>query len=200
MPPSHACRLANPLDHIGRPDSGGGKSILPIEGLREKIRDIPDFPQKGILFKDITPLLADGKAFRAAIDQIAERFSDRRVDLVVGVEARGFIIAAALAYRLHAGTTLIRKPGKLPYKTHSTTYALEYGSDTLEIHQDAVLPNQRILMADDLLATGGTMAAAIDLITGLGGKVVAVAFLVELVFLQGRERLKDHEIFSLIQF
>lgn len=173
---------------------------MPNEALKEKIRDIPDFPQKGILFKDITPLLADGKAFRAAIDQMAEWFHDRNVDLVVGVEARGFIIAAALAYRLHAGTTLIRKPGKLPYKTHSATYALEYGSDTLEIHQDAILPTQRILMADDLLATGGTMTAAIDLITRLGGNVVGVAFLVELLFLQGRARFKDQEVFSLIQF
>ncbi len=170
------------------------------ESLKQKIRDIPDFPKKGIVFKDITPLLADGKAFRTAIDQMAERFHDRHIDLVVGVEARGFIVAAALAYRLHAGTTLIRKPGKLPYKTHRTTYALEYGADTLEIHQDAILPNQRILMADDLLATGGTMTAAIDLITRLGGQVVGVAFLVELLALQGRERFGDREVFSLIQF
>ncbi len=173
---------------------------MPIEALKQKIRDIPDFPKKGIIFKDITPLLADGKAFRTAIDQIAERFHDRHIDLVVGVEARGFIIAAALAYRLHAGTTLIRKPGKLPYKTHRTTYALEYGDDTLEIHQDAVLPGQRILMADDLLATGGTMTAAVDLITRLGGNVVGVTFLIELLALQGRERFGDREVFSLIQF
>src|SRR5574337_2151366 len=167
---------------------------MPTEALKQKIRDILDFPKKGIVFKDITPLLADGKAFHVAIDQIAERFHDRHIDLVVGIEARGFIIAAALAYRLHAGTTLIRKPGKLPYKTHRTTYALEYGADTLEIHQDAILPNQRILMADDLLATGGTMAAAIDLVTRLGGQVVGGAFLVELLFLKGRARLKDHDV------
>jgi adenine phosphoribosyltransferase len=173
---------------------------MPTELLKQKIRDIPDFPKKGIVFKDITPLLADGKAFRAAIDRIAEHFHDRHIDLVVGVEARGFIVAAALAYRLHAGTTLIRKPGKLPYKTHRTTYALEYGADTLEIHQDAILPNQRILMADDLLATGGTMTAAIDLITRLGGQVVGAAFLVELLSLRGRERFGDREVFSLIQF
>lgn len=173
---------------------------MPTELLKQKIRDIPDFPKKGIVFKDITPLLADGKAFRAAIDRIAEQFHDRHIDLVVGVEARGFIVAAALAYRLHAGTTLIRKPGKLPYKTHRTTYALEYGVDTLEIHQDAILPNQRILIADDLLATGGTMTAAIDLITRLGGQVVGVAFLVELLALRGRERFGDREVFSLIQF
>ena len=173
---------------------------MDIEGLRQKIRDIPDFPKKGILFKDITPLLADGKAFRAAIDHIAERFSDQKIDLVIGVEARGFIIAAALAYKLQAGTTLIRKPGKLPHKTHSATYALEYGSDALEIHQDAVLPGQRILVVDDLLATGGTITAALDLIARLGGKVVGVAFLVELSFLQGRTRLRGHEVFSLIQF
>jgi adenine phosphoribosyltransferase len=173
---------------------------MSTEALKQKIRDIPDFPKKGILFKDITPLLADGKAFHTAIDQIAERFHDRHIDLVVGVEARGFIIAAALAYRLHAGTTLIRKPGKLPYKTHRTTYALEYGADALEIHQDAILPSQRILIADDLLATGGTMTAAIDLITRLGGHVVGVAFLVELLSLRGRERFGDREVFSLIQF
>ena len=170
------------------------------DDLRHKIRDIPDFPKKGILFKDITPLLADGKAFRAAIDQIAEHFSDRKIDLVVGVEARGFIIAAALAYTLQAGTTLIRKPGKLPYLTHSATYALEYGSDALEIHQDAVIPGQRILMVDDLLATGGTMTAAIELITRLGGHLVGVAFLIELTFLGGRAKLKDYDIFSLIRF
>ncbi len=173
---------------------------MPNEALKQKIRDIPDFPKKGIIFKDISPLLADGQSFRIAIDRIAERFHDRHIDLVIGVEARGFIVAAALAYRLHAGTTLIRKPGKLPYKTHRTTYALEYGVDTLEIHQDAVLPSQRILMADDLLATGGTMVAAIDLITRLGGNVVGVTFLVELLALKGRERLGDRDVFSLLQF
>ena len=113
---------------------------MPIDDLKQKIRDIPDFPKKGILFKDITPLLADGKAFRIAIDLIAAQFSDRNIDLVVWIEARGFIIAAALAYKLQAGTTLIRKPGKLPYRTHRASYALEYGSDALEIHQDALLP------------------------------------------------------------
>lgn len=173
---------------------------MPIDDLKQKIRDIPDFPKKGIVFKDITPLLADGKAFRIAIDQIAAQFSDRNIDLVVGIEARGFIIAAALAYTLQAGTTLIRKPGKLPYRTHRASYALEYGSDALEIHQDALLPGQRILMVDDLLATGGTISAAIELITRLGGNVVGVAFLVELSFLEGRARLKDYEVFSLLQF
>ncbi len=171
-----------------------------IDELKQKIRDIPDFPKKGVLFKDITPLLADGKAFRRAIDQIAAQFSDRNIDLVVGIEARGFIIAAALAYKLEAGTTLIRKPGKLPYQTHRASYALEYGSDALEIHQDALLPGQRILMVDDLLATGGTISAAIELITRLGGTVVGVGFLVELAFLEGRAKLKDYEVFSLIQF
>jgi adenine phosphoribosyltransferase len=171
-----------------------------VDELKQKIRDIPDFPKKGVVFKDITPLLADGKAFRAVIDRIAERFAERQVELVVGIEARGFIIAAAVAYRLGAGTTLIRKPGKLPYRTHSIPYALEYGSDCLEIHQDAVIPGQRILLVDDLLATGGTMRAALDLIRRLGGDVVGAAFLVELSFLQGRARLRDHEVYSLIQF
>ncbi len=171
-----------------------------IDDLRQRIRDIPDFPKPGILFKDITPLLADGQAFRTVIDQIGDRFADRQIDLVIGVEARGFLIAGALAYKLYAGTALIRKPGKLPYKTHSAAYSLEYGTDSLEIHQDAVIPGQRILLVDDLLATGGTMSAAIDLIARLGGEVVGVAFLVELSSLQGRARLRDQEIFSLIQF
>jgi len=171
-----------------------------IDKLKQMIRDIPDFPKKGILFKDITPLLADGKAFRTAIDGIAAQYSGRNIDLVVGVEARGFIIAAALAYKLQAGTTLIRKSGKLPYRTYRASYALEYGSDALEIHQDAFLPGQRILMVDDLLATGGTISAAIELITRLGGNVVGVAFLVELSFLDGRAKLKDYEVFSLVQF
>ncbi len=171
-----------------------------IDELKQRIRDIPDFPKPGILFKDITPLLADGQAFRTAIDQIGNRFTDREIDLVVGVEARGFLIAAALAYKLSAGTALIRKSGKLPYKTHSAAYSLEYGSDSLEIHQDAVIPGQRILLVDDLLATGGTMSAAVDLIARLGGTVVGVAFLIELSLLQGRARLRDQQIFSLMQF
>ncbi len=170
------------------------------DDLKRRIRDIPDFPKPGILFRDITPLLSDGRAFCQAIDNIGGRYQDKRIDVVVGVEARGFIMGAALAYKLRAGNILIRKSGKLPFKTHSTTYALEYGTDTLEIHQDAFKPGQRVLIADDLLATGGTVSAAVDLVQQLGGEIVELAFLIELTALKGREKLKDHSIFSLIQY
>lgn len=171
-----------------------------IDELKERIRSIPDFPKPGILFRDITPLLADGRTFRQAIDTLGDRYLTHGVDVVVGVEARGFIIGSALAYKLRAGNVLIRKPGKLPYKTHRTTYALEYGTDTLEIHQDAIKPGQCVLIADDLLATGGTVSAAVDLVKQLGGNIVELAFLIELTALKGRERLKDHPVFSLIQY
>jgi adenine phosphoribosyltransferase len=171
-----------------------------VDDLKRRIRDIPDFPKPGILFRDITPLLADGAAFRQAIDRIGQRYVDKKIDVVVGVEARGFIMGAALAYKLCAGNILIRKSGKLPYKTHRTTYALEYGTDTLEIHQDAFRPGQRVLIADDLLATGGTISAAVDLVKQLGGEIVELAFLIELSALKGRERLKDHSVFSLLQY
>lgn len=171
-----------------------------VDDLKRRIRDIPDFPKPGILFRDITPLLADGAAFRQAIDYIGGRYQDKKIDVVVGVEARGFIMGAALAYKLRAGNILIRKSGKLPYKTHRTTYALEYGTDTLEIHQDAFKPGQRVLIADDLLATGGTVSAAVDLVKHLGGEIVELAFLIELTALKGRERLQDHSVFSLLQY
>lgn len=171
-----------------------------IDDLKQRIREIADFPKPGILFRDITPLLADGRAFRQAIDYIGERYRDKNIEVVVGVEARGFIMGAALAYKLRAGNILIRKSGKLPYKTHRTTYALEYGTDTLEIHQDAFKPGQRVLIADDLLATGGTISAAVDLVRQLGGEIVELAFLIELTALNGREKLKDHSVFSLLQY
>lgn len=171
-----------------------------VDDLKRKIRDIPDFPKPGILFRDITPLLADGRAFRQAIDYIGERYEERKIDVVVGVEARGFIMGAALAYKLRAGNILIRKHGKLPYKTHRTTYALEYGTDTLEIHQDAFKRGQRVLIADDLLATGGTISAAVDLVKQLGGEIVELAFLIELTALKGRERLKEYPVFCLLQY
>jgi len=171
-----------------------------VDDLKRRIREIPDFPKPGILFRDITPLLADGRAFCQAIDYIGERYRDKSIDVVVGVEARGFIMGAALAYKLQAGNILIRKVGKLPYKTHRTTYALEYGSDTLEIHQDAFKPAQRVLIADDLLATGGTISAAVDLVKQLGGEIVELAFLIELMALKGREKLKDYSVFSLLQY
>jgi adenine phosphoribosyltransferase len=171
-----------------------------VDDLKQRIREIADFPKPGILFRDITPLLADGQAFRQAIDYIGERYRDKNIEVVVGVEARGFIMGAALAYKLRAGNILIRKSGKLPYKTHRTTYALEYGTDTLEIHQDAFKPGQRVLIADDLLATGGTISAAVDLVRQLGGEIVELAFLIELTALNGREKLKDHSVFSLLQY
>lgn len=171
-----------------------------IDELKRKIREIPDFPKAGILFRDITPLLADGRTFRQAIDILGDRYLDHGIDLVVGVEARGFIMGSALAYKLRAGNVLIRKPGKLPYKTRRTTYALEYGTDTLEIHEDAIKPGQRVLIADDLLATGGTVAAAVDLVKQLGGHILELAFLIELTALQGRERLKDYPVYSLLQY
>lgn len=171
-----------------------------IDELRQHIRDIPDFPKAGILFRDITPLLADGRAFRHAIDSIGARYVDRKVDIVVGVEARGFIMGSALAYMLGAGNALVRKKGKLPFKTNRTTYALEYGTDTLEIHQDAIKPGQRVVLADDLLATGGTISAAAELVRQLGGEIIELAFLIELTPLKGRERLKDLPVFSLIQY
>jgi len=175
-------------------------AAVDIEGLKRKIREIPDFPKAGILFRDITPLLADGAAFRRAIDLLAERYTNQRIDIVVGVEARGFVMGSALAYRLGAGNVLVRKRGKLPYKTFQSTYALEYGTDTLEIHQDALKPGQRVLIADDLLATGGTISAAADLVRQLGGDIVELAFLIELTELNGRARLEKHSVFSLIQY
>ena len=171
-----------------------------IEDLKQRIREIPDFPKAGILFRDITPLLSDGQAFRQAIDFIGGRFLDRKIDIVVGVEARGFIMGSALAYKLGAGNALVRKQGKLPFKTNRSTYALEYGTDTLEIHQDAIRAGQRVVLADDLLATGGTISAAADLVRQLGGEIVEAAFLIELTALNGRERLKGLPVFSLIQY
>ena len=170
-----------------------------VEQLKTKIRDIQDFPKKGILFKDLTPMLSDAQSFAKAVDMLAQRYEDQKIDLVVGVEARGFIIGSALAYRLGAGVILIRKPGKLPYKTHHTIYELEYGTDQLEIHQDAIQPGQKVVIADDLLATGGTMRAAVDLVDKFHGEIVECAFLVELAFLKGREKL-NNPVFSLMQF
>jgi adenine phosphoribosyltransferase len=171
-----------------------------IGKIREAIRDIPDFPKPGIVFKDITPLLSNGPLFRRTVDLIAERYRGQRVDTVLGIESRGFIVGAALAYNLGAGFSVVRKPGKLPYETHSASYELEYGKDTLEIHIDAVAPNSRVVIADDLIATGGTAAATAELVSKLGATVVECAFVIELAFLNGREKLKPHGVFSVLQY
>jgi adenine phosphoribosyltransferase len=171
-----------------------------IATIRHVIRDIPNFPKPGIVFKDITPLLGNGPLFKRTIDILADRYRSQRLDKVLGIESRGFIIGAALAYQLGAGFCIVRKPGKLPYETHKTSYALEYGTDTLEIHTDAISQNARVVIADDLLATGGTAAATAELVTRLGGTVVECAFVIELAFLKGRNRVKPYEVFSLLQY
>jgi adenine phosphoribosyltransferase len=173
-----------------------------MESVKKIIRDIPDFPKEGIVFKDITPLLADASVFRKIINTLKERYGDKQIDKVVGVEARGFIFASALAYALEAGTTMVRKPGKLPYKTYQETYSLEYGTDTLEIHQDAFHPGERIVVIDDVLATGGTIEATLSLIRNNfeSVEIVETAFLIELDFLNGRKKLKDTPIHSLIHY
>ena len=171
-----------------------------MKELKDIIRDVPDFPKQGILFKDITTLLADAKSYQKMIDLLSHRYIDKRIDKVVGVEARGFIIGAALAYKLGAGVVLVRKPGKLPSETYRKTYDLEYGTDTLEIHTDAIKKGERILIADDLLATGGTASAVVDLIKDMGGEIVECCFMVELDFLNGRKRLPEGKVFSLLQF
>jgi adenine phosphoribosyltransferase len=167
--------------------------------LKRYIRDIPDFPKPGIVFKDITPLLADATAFRAAVDAMIEPYRGR-VDMVLGIESRGFIVGAAAAYALGTGIAVVRKPGKLPYRTHKASYDLEYGTDALEIHHDAIGNGHRVLLVDDLLATGGTAGAAIELVERCGGQVVACAFLIELSFLGGRARLGRHEVHALIAY
>jgi len=168
--------------------------------LSRYIRDVPDFPKPGIVFKDITPLLGDPGALALAVELIAHPFRGRHVDLVVGAESRGFIFGTAVAQALSAGFVPIRKPGKLPHETKQVTYDLEYGTDSLEIHLDAVKPGQKVLMVDDLLATGGTMKACCDLVNSLGGEIVGVAVLIELEFLQGRKKLKDYNLTSIISY
>jgi adenine phosphoribosyltransferase len=171
-----------------------------IGRIRQAIRDIRDFPKPGIVFKDITPLLANGPLFTKTIDLIAERYNGQKVDTVLGIESRGFIIGAALAYRLGAGFSVVRKPGKLPYETRSASYALEYGVDTLEIHIDAISRDARVIIVDDLIATGGTAAATAELVTKLGGTVVECAFVIELSFLRGRDKLKPYRVYSVLQY
>jgi adenine phosphoribosyltransferase len=173
---------------------------MDVAELRAKIRDIKNFPSEGILFKDITTLLKDGPAWRFAVDSLANRYQDERVDVVVGVESRGFIFGGAIAHQLRAGFVPVRKVGKLPAKTIEVEYELEYGRDALAMHEDAISPGQRVLAVDDLLATGGTMGATLRLVEQLGGRVVGVAFMIELAFLHGREKLKNYPLHSLIVY
>jgi adenine phosphoribosyltransferase len=170
------------------------------EWLKEHIRDIPDFPHPGVLFKDITPLLAHKKAFTYMIDAIAHQFDSDEIDKVLGIEARGFMVAAPLAYRFTAGLIPVRKMGKLPWEVEAESYSLEYGDDQLEIHRDAIEPGERILVIDDVLATGGTARATARLTERLGGKVAGIATIMELSFLNGREKLTGYELFSLITY
>lgn len=170
------------------------------DDLKNHIRDIPDFPKEGIIFKDITTLLRNKDAFKESIDRLALKFQDQRIDHIVGVEARGFIFGAALAYKMGVGFIPVRKKGKLPGKTKSVTYDLEYGTDSLEIHEDAVEPKSRILIVDDLLATGGTIEAASKLIQEQNAEVAGIAFLIELKFLKGKDKLKDFDVYSVLEY
>ena len=168
--------------------------------LKSKIRDVPDFPKPGIVFKDIMPLLADAEALRAAVDELAEWAAPRKPDVILGAEARGFITGGALACKLGCGFVAARKPGKLPWRTVSVKYALEYGFDALEVHADAILRGQRVLVHDDVLATGGTARAKCELVEQLGGEVVGVEFIIALDFLRGRERLAGYDVHALISY
>jgi adenine phosphoribosyltransferase len=173
---------------------------MTVDELRSKIRDVPDFPKEGIVFKDLMPLIADADAFRSCVDLLAEWARPREPTVILGAEARGFIFGGALAYALDCGFVPARKPGKLPWRTVEATYELEYGSDTLQIHADALEPGARVIVLDDVLATGGTAAAKIDLVGQLGAVVVGVLFVVELEFLHGRDRIEGHDVHSLITY
>lgn len=172
---------------------------LTMGDLKSYIRDIPDFPKKGIIFKDITPLLKNGKKFKEVVDLIVNEFRDKKIDIILSVEARGFIIGSAVAYNLGVGMVPVRKKGKLPFETHSVTYDLEYGKGVLEIHRDAIEKGTRVLVVDDLLATGGTTRAVIDLVEKMGGEIIGIAYLIELTALKGREKLKGYPVFALIE-
>ncbi|MDP2653936.1 MAG: adenine phosphoribosyltransferase [Candidatus Omnitrophota bacterium] len=168
--------------------------------LKALIRDIPDFPSKGIIFKDITPLLGNPEAFRKSIDLLARKFKDQKITKVVSVESRGFIFGSALAYKLKAGVVPVRKKGKLPYKTRGVTYQLEYGTDTLEMHEDALTEQDRVLIVDDVLATGGTVSAVVELVKGARAPIAGVVFLIELKFLKGKAKLKDTPMAAIIRY
>lgn len=168
--------------------------------LEKTIRNIPDFPKEGILFRDISTLLQNKEAFKQAVDELSAKYKNEKIDKVVAVEARGFILGGAIAHKIGAGFVPVRKKGKLPWKTKSVTYELEYGTDTLEIHQDAINAGERILIVDDLLATGGTVKAVTELVKNQKGEIAGIAFLVELVDLKGKDKLKDYQLHSLIKF
>jgi len=175
-------------------------SAVEVEHLKKLIREVPDFPKKGILFYDITTLLKDKTGLATLIDKLSEHYISQDVDLVLGMEARGFIFAPALAYRLNAGFVPVRKPGKLPAECVSYDYALEYGKNTLQIHKDAIRKGQRVLIVDDLLATGGTAEATAKLAESLGAKIAGLGFVVELTFLNGRDKLKNYDVMSLLRY
>jgi len=168
--------------------------------IKNAIREVPNFPKEGILFKDITTLLTQGHLFREVVDEIASLYQSKKIEKIVGIESRGFIFGSAVAYKLGVGIVPVRKKGKLPYKTVSATYLLEYGTDTLEMHEDALKPGTRVLVVDDLLATGGTAKAAAELVQKLGANLTAFAFLIELEFLKGRKKLNGYEVLSLVKY
>jgi len=168
--------------------------------LEDKIRTIPDFPKKGIMFKDITPLLQDPKAFHLVIEKIIDHFKSKKITAIVCAESRGFIFGAVLAYQLNAAFVPLRKPGKLPYKTYRQEFQTEYSTDSFEIHVDGIKKGDNVLIVDDLLATGGTAKAAVDIVEKLGGKIAGIAFVIELSFLKGRDKLKGHDVFTLITY
>ena len=171
-----------------------------MSDLSSHIRTVPDFPKPGIGFKDITTLLKNGKALRQSVDELAEKFTGKKIDKIVGIESRGFIFGTAIAYKWNIGFIPVRKPGKLPAETISQEYELEYGTDKIEIHKDAISPADKILIVDDLLATGGTAAATVELVKKLGGDIQGIGFLIELTFLNGRQKLGDYEVVSLIEY
>lgn len=172
----------------------------PVAHLQKLIRDIPDFPKPGVLFRDITPLLADPQGLALAIELLANPFRGKGIDVVVGAESRGFIFGTAVACAISAGFQVVRKPKKLPFKVVSMSYDLEYGTDTLEMHADAIRPGQRVLIVDDVLATGGTMRACVDLVKQLGGEVAGIAVMIELAFLKGRQKIKPHDVHSVVRY
>lgn len=172
----------------------------PVEDFSQYCRDIPDFPKKGIIFRDITCLLKNGPVFKRAIDKIADNYKKQKIDTVVCIEARGFLIGSALAYKLSAGLVPVRKKGKLPWRVYRKSYSLEYGEDHLEIHQDSIKPGENVLIVDDVIATGGTIAAVAELIREMKGNIIGAAFLIELTELKGKEKIKDIPIFSLIKY